>query len=409
MIAAQERFPRIDAMRAVAALSIVLYHLNGYTAFPSTGLQGPAFRADIGVSIFFLISSFVLYRPFVAAHVRGQATPALLPYTVRRVARIVPAFWIATTIVGVLQGQQYLWTLRGFVHIYGFLQVYTPDLALAGIGVSWSLCVEVVLYAVLPLLAAAALGLARRARVTPLRAHGGMVVGLFVLGLAYQVVAVQLSDPNLPTSGPVYLTFPAYLDQCALGMGLAVWSVAASAGRPWAVRPYARLLAHPSLPALVAVAVFIGAGLMLGRAGLPGELTNAEWILRHVSYGLLALLLLLPAVLQGPAHGLVQRVLESRVLRGVGVISYGVYLFHMVVLHELGLAVSKLGLSWLEHPDNAASKLVFATLLMAGVVLAGTLSWVLVERPAQRLARRVGRRPSTPGPPTAPAVAATGG
>src|SRR6478672_9327108 len=56
------RFPLVDGVRAIAALSVVLFH----TVAPS-GWAG-AFRQQfaVGVPVFFLVSGFLLYRPFVA-------------------------------------------------------------------------------------------------------------------------------------------------------------------------------------------------------------------------------------------------------------------------------------------------------------------------------------------------------
>lgn len=56
-------------------------------------------QLNLGVSIFFVISGFLLYRPFGAARLAGERSPPLLPYAIRRVARIVPAYWVALTIV----------------------------------------------------------------------------------------------------------------------------------------------------------------------------------------------------------------------------------------------------------------------------------------------------------------------
>lgn len=407
MAKVSDRFPRVDSMRAIAALCVVAFHLNSYTPWPSGSLQPLALHADIGVPILFLISAFLLYRPFVAAHVRGKSAPPLIPYTARRVARIVPAYWIATTIVGLILGQQYLWTFHGFTHIYGFLQIYSSEMPLGGLGVSWTLCVEVTLYIALPLFAWAARRLAAKARLTPLRAHWWVVGALFAAGVVYQLVAVRFSDPNLytTTSAPVYLPFPAYMDEFALGMGLAVWSVAAGAGQPWAARTHAWLVARASWPGFAAIAIFLVMAFALDRKGLPSSgMSDFVWLLRRALYGLLALLLLVPAVLQGESRGLVQRVLSSRALRGIGLVAYGIYLFHGIVIYEIGLAVTNLHISWLQHPDSLPSKFVFTLLALAAVTLVGTLSYVIVERPAQRLARRVGRRPSAPAPATAPAA-----
>ena len=71
------RFPLFDALRAVAALSVFLGHtITGpSTASTSPSAAVPLRRADLpnqGVALFFLISGFLLYRPFLVARRRGS-------------------------------------------------------------------------------------------------------------------------------------------------------------------------------------------------------------------------------------------------------------------------------------------------------------------------------------------------
>ena len=96
------RFPLVDSLRATAALAILLYHLA-----PATGALGAPVVGDLalqlqgGIALFFVISGFLLYRPFVWARVRGEPMPYVRAYAWRRVLRLVPAYWAALTIVAV--------------------------------------------------------------------------------------------------------------------------------------------------------------------------------------------------------------------------------------------------------------------------------------------------------------------
>lgn len=391
----------MDSLRALAVLSVLIFHLTlefAYTYYPTHGLRPLARHLDVSVTIFFMISAFLLYRPWVAAHAQGRPGPRLLPYAMRRVARIVPAYWVALTIVGVVLGIGDVFSLHGLLHYYAFAQIYRARTALGGLGVAWTLCVEVVLYVALPLFGWAALRIAARARLTALQAHSLLVAILFALGFAYQVVAVSQADPNLyaGASAVWFLPFPGFLDQFALGMALAVWSVAASAGAPRARRARDWLGQHPSLPGLVALAMFVTISFAYDAKGLPlSGMTGLEWIGRHESYGLMAMLLLMGAVLPGPARGIVQRSLAWKPLRLIGVVSYGIYLFHSLIVRELEIATRGTGL----HPNDIPSKIAFTAITLAAVIAAGTLSYLLIERPARRLARRMA-------PPRVPAVRA---
>ena len=123
------RFPLMDSLRAIAALSILLYHASFYVH----GLNGPATRylsqhsagfPAVGVVVFFAISGFLLYRPFVQARHDGTPAPSLVPYAWRRVMRIVPAYWLALPVETLVLGLTGVFTVSGVVTYFGFLQVY---------------------------------------------------------------------------------------------------------------------------------------------------------------------------------------------------------------------------------------------------------------------------------------------
>ena len=106
MSARPGRYPLVDAVRAIAALLILAYH----AAFVLGGLTpdgaGRWFaHLNVGVPLFFAISGFLLYRPFVAARLDGRPPPGLRAYWVRRALRIVPAYWLALTIVAIVLGR----------------------------------------------------------------------------------------------------------------------------------------------------------------------------------------------------------------------------------------------------------------------------------------------------------------
>src|SRR5918911_1023029 len=88
-------FPAFDGLRALAAGAVALTHSAFISGFNiRNNAWGPYFaRLDIGVAVFFVISGFLLYRPFVLARFAVSDSPATLPYFQRRFLRIFPAFW----------------------------------------------------------------------------------------------------------------------------------------------------------------------------------------------------------------------------------------------------------------------------------------------------------------------------
>ena len=97
------RFPLIDGMRAIAVLSVVLVHTT--VGARDLAIVGPLLaHLNIGVTIFFLISGFLLYRPFIAHRGGGAAAPPVVQYAKRRLLRIYPAYWLVLTVLVIVPG-----------------------------------------------------------------------------------------------------------------------------------------------------------------------------------------------------------------------------------------------------------------------------------------------------------------
>jgi hypothetical protein len=151
------RFRLFDSMRALAALSWVLFHaaLFGGISLRHSAIGSYAARLDVGVTMFFLISGFLLYRPFVRARFEERALPQVGAYAWRRFLRIVPAYWVALTVVALWLGLSYVFTFKNGPILYGLAQIYDRGREETGIGQAWTLCVEISFYAFLPLWALA--------------------------------------------------------------------------------------------------------------------------------------------------------------------------------------------------------------------------------------------------------------
>ena len=95
------RFPTFEGLRALAAVAVLVFHAATFTTTLAGESRGPAElgawiqNLNVGVSLFFVLSGFLLFRPFVLAHLTGAAGPATRPYLLRRLVRIFPAYWVA--------------------------------------------------------------------------------------------------------------------------------------------------------------------------------------------------------------------------------------------------------------------------------------------------------------------------
>jgi peptidoglycan/LPS O-acetylase OafA/YrhL len=176
--------------------------------------------------------------------------------------------------------------------------------------------------------------------------------------------------------GNVYLTFsgdsrrlptwlPGYLDEFAIGMLLAV-----------AVEVWPRISARRSRE-LLALAVVVGIAANLGayHLGAPSPYAGTSHGLFAPSMDA-AFALALASVFMRGENTVLGRVLSSRPLVAAGTISYGLYLWHMLAILQLRDTPA-----WWSGPTNVL-------LVLAGMVLIATASWILVERPALRLKNR---------------------
>ena len=376
--AVQPRFPLLDSVRAIAALSVVVFHASFWSQITLTGSDLAPFlsRLDVGVTIFFVLSGFLLYRPFVRARLLGTPPPRAIAYGWRRVLRIVPAYWLALTVIALVIPKPDTFEPGHAIVYYGFLQIY-GDLALGGIGQAWTLCVEVTFYALLPVWA-----LALRRLPATVRSELVALGALAAVGSAWILFAVlTAADPDQANADRMLLWLPAYLDHFALGMALAVISVA---GERDGRAPLAWVGRWPWAPWLGAAAAFVVVAVGIGLSPenrLDAPMDAAQTVARHWLYAAVAVGVLLPAAFGPPGRGGIRRLLAHPVLLYLGVISYGVYLWHNAAMEEVVDQIGRDG-SWGDF------LLYLAVGAVAAVVLA-TLSWRVVERPLLRLKRLV--------------------
>ena len=80
MNARADRFPLFDSLRAIAALSVLGFHVAFFHLYRSdTPIRAYTVHLDVGVTVFFLISGFLLYRPFVRARLKGRSRRTWAP------------------------------------------------------------------------------------------------------------------------------------------------------------------------------------------------------------------------------------------------------------------------------------------------------------------------------------------
>jgi peptidoglycan/LPS O-acetylase OafA/YrhL len=345
--------PGLDGLRALAAVGIAALHVGFYTQKPWTSAApGTLFGGlRLGVVMFFVLSAFLLSLPWIAAARGERAAPDVTRYLVRRLARVLPAYYLALALAAVLlagTGSPRMPSAHDVPLMLVLVQNWSASAHGALVPPSWTLCAELAFYLVLPLIG---LVFCRWAATAPrqLAACGCIALASILFNAAIELF-------SLP--GHWHGTFPSVAYAFALGVAAA--SVATR------LRPSRRARAGLLVCGWVAVIADVGAHVALGVPGV--------WFWRDLpaAIGFAAVIV---AVAAGPA-----RVLGSPTLRWLAARSYGIYLFHYPVL----LALSARG-----HLPHA---LFPAAAVVLGLTLAiADLSWRALELPMIRWARRVTR------------------
>lgn len=407
-------FPCFEGLRALAAVMVVVHHASSLAGRQRAGvLATPAAVMDSGVAVFFVISGFLIYRPYVAAHLDGRPSLRARSFFWRRLLRLVPAYWLALT---------FFWYLGNYDlggdwwRYYLFGQIYSRTTTFGGLVQAWSLCTEVTFYLLVPVWAAALRRLVpnRAASVTPehqqlrpVQPGGGVpavvVAQLAACGALYAsgfVIRQVISSRNPTWRGLSFQWLPTNVDLFAVGMAMAVVSAWAATDPALRAR-LDRLAAGGELWWAAGIGLFAWFAWRVGGPTLPmfvdpnGAYRGSYWQQRQFVLGLMTALLLVPVVFGRQDRGPVRWALRSRPVAFVGLVSYGLYLWHFdwmkrVVERTNGFTGEVIWPGWARSVAGDANVvLLLAVGLGIGTVFAAA-SWYLLERPAERLKRAVG-------------------
>lgn len=374
-----------DPLRAVAALSVLLFHAAFLTIIArprgddyygrfdelAGSLGGPLLaNLNLGLYVFFVLSGYLIARPFVHAFVRGVPAPAFRRYARNRLLRIVPAYWVIFTVALLYHGSQGS-SAREIGAVYLFAQVYDTSEVSQLVGPAWTLCVEMAFYALVPVAA----WLAARAAGSRLGPRGRLA---FVLAAAAAVFGASLLVRSAGLEHISSLRMPpAMLFAFMPGVALAALELVAPAR-------LAGLRRAPSLAlALVVAGLALLALLHVARHVDPTD-TDVRALLAALGTGLIVAG---PLALQW-SRGRAWRALDNRLLHWVGERSYSMYLVHV----PLQLAVLA------QLPQDLGPRrmlLVFVVLNLTLAIALADLNYRLVERP---FLRRRGRGRTVPAP-----------
>jgi peptidoglycan/LPS O-acetylase OafA/YrhL len=283
-------FPELDGVRAVATLMVMAFHFSQYW-WPKRFMM----FGQTGVDLFFVLSGFLI--TMILMDCRGRDWGEIRRFYLRRTLRIFPLYYGYLGLCLALGSGVSVW-----YWVYGENIAVALKPGLVGPAQFWSLAVEEQFYLMWPFLV---IFLPRRMFV---RAAWGIVLGSLVLRVAFAIARPEFTAISI-------LRF----DGLAAGGLVAIYYRRGTLGQ---------------LRGLLKVGMILGVGLlafewwMTHGNGLP-------WVMA-VKYSSAALL-------YGAAIGLViatratvmHAILRAPVMRAIGRVSYGMYVFHPAIFHWL--------------------------------------------------------------------------
>jgi peptidoglycan/LPS O-acetylase OafA/YrhL len=367
-----DRLPGFDGLRGFAAVAVLVLHASVLRLSAHHGLQGFVAQLQSGVQVFFIISGFVIARPFVAALLDGRPLPSIRRYARRRFIRIFPAYWFALIGAAVFFDAPLSGWRDWLVHL-SLLQAYSSYQFNRGISIAWTLSVEVSFYVLLPFVFIAIERLARL--IGARRALVFSLAGLFLASCG----TLQWTA----ASGSSLATFwlPFQLPVFVVGMLMCVGAELAFRTGQWRA-PIDRVGALLPLWWVASLACLL----------LADHLYGAEVIFRahhqvgqEFLYGLMAGFAVLPIAFGFAPSRPGGRLLTWWPVAYVGTVSYGLYLWH----NQIGeyIADHGFGRGSLENTPVVQLAALIAVVLVASVAVA-SVSWFGLERPLQQRSRR---------------------
>ncbi len=390
--------PGYNGLRAIACLAVFAVHLQQLTLStgkPSIrGRTGPidwgrlAENGNTGVCLFFMLSGFLLSLPFWhAPAISGidRATRGsrwLFGFALRRIARILPAYYLCLTAL-ILMGKA-AGTNDIILH-YLLLHNFTEATLYSINDPFWTIAVQAQFYIVFAFL---------MLPLAPLARHKGIIALLLMVCIvatflihSYIITSASTGALNSRVSQSVLrVSMLAHLPHFLLGM-LAALAFAAM-NKPAASERFSAddakqpsigfdffvllcavailaILAVPSLDELFRLPVRSSESRMVGRYNFP-----------YVPLLIAIILVLLPRT------KLLVGLMELAPIRFLGVISYGIYVFHLPCLELCKKLLTG-------NRQNAQVNTITLALLGLGAsIIVASISFFAVERPLMRWSKR---------------------
>jgi peptidoglycan/LPS O-acetylase OafA/YrhL len=359
--------PFMDGLRALSIALVMGVHDLG----PISGSIARALNGWMGVDVFFVISGFLI-TSLLAQELASTGTLSVRRFWMRRVLRIMPAYYVFLLAMAILLGAAALPSLAvagiyltdydsalGWGHLGRFRDL---------LGHTWSLAIEEQFYLLWPALFYVVLTI----RSSKLLYNRGIIgitaaIALVVLWRAY-LVTVGASDDRL------YLAFDTRFDAILIGCLAAVlWAA------PGCQAQIRSRLSSAWAPWIVLAALLWSAG----HLGFPHSRGLSFWVASLPLHNALVALLVLSLLVH--PYSRLTTLLSQRVITWIGRLSYSLYLWHVLVFYGVSRKVPVT--QWLGVSGYSA-EVVLEVLKLGTVVTVASMSYYLIERPFLQLKKR---------------------
>lgn len=343
------RIPSLDGLRAISIGLVFLGHV-AFTRGSPAFLDKFSHVGNLGVKVFFVISGFLITTLLLKEHAR-RGRISLRSFYVRRTLRIFPAFYFYIATIVALQFLGYVTLMNNdLIHAVTYTMNYHDERAWE-LNHLWSLAVEEQFYLLWPVLLCA-LG--------PRKALIGAGIVVMLAPVCRAMMWYQFG------ASPTAMTrqFQAVADALATGCLLAGC--------------YNSLGTNSRYMSLLRSGLFLLLpGTVLLLAGLTALYSRAAFYILGQSFCHLAIVLCIDRYVRCP-ETVGGRLLNSRPLIFIGLLSYSFYLWQQLFLNPMNEVPYYTG-----FPQN----LFF-------VIVAGLLSYHLIEKPFLKLKSQTKREPS---------------
>lgn len=314
-----------DGLRAIAIILVVWLHTWQLSWMPNEAHLGPlhlnwAFIPEtgfVGVELFFFISGFCLFYPYVRQRLEGGSAQGWGAYFYRRAIKIVPSYWLSIALVLLLL-KPHFFEQPGWPWLLGshllFVHNWSYDTTSALSGVLWSLGVEVQFYVLFPLIGWAFL-----------RRPAWTYAAMSAVAIAWRlgVRAFDAHDYSLLLN-----QLPGCLDFFANGL-LAAYLIV------WLRKRFGEPGRWRWLYTLGALGALLAFGALLHGLYDTRLAPDWPWAWQAENHGYLGLTFLALGVCSANALPLWRAALANPVFTFLSTVSYNLYLYHQLIAREL--------------------------------------------------------------------------